>query len=80
MFGIGSGQTPSVAGQTYVQDFGARKMKKSMEVMDMPESHLIPAWEKCVQNALRAKVAVEDELTKGIRANVSVEFFFAHIF
>ena len=77
LFGTVGGQPCSVTGQTYAQDFGAQKLMKNMEIMNMPESHLIPAWERCVQSALRAKVAVEDELTKGIRANASVEFSFS---
>jgi len=49
-------------------------MERDLEIMNMPERDLIPAWERCVQNALRAKVTVEDEVAKGIRANVS-DFF-----
>ena len=77
MFGVIGGQPPLLLGRTYAQDFGAEKLKKNKEIMDMQESHLISAWERCVRNALRAKVAVGEELTKGIRANVSFKNFFS---
>jgi ubiquitin carboxyl-terminal hydrolase L5 len=70
----GDGQTSSITGPIYAQDFGVRRLKQDMEIMNMPEKDLIPAWERCMQNVLRAKVAVEDEVTKGIQANVSIEF------
>ncbi|KAF8227461.1 cysteine proteinase [Tricholoma matsutake] len=69
LFGIGEGQTSSVLGRTYAQDFGAQRMEKDMEIMNMPEKDLISAWERCVQNGLRAKMAVDDEVMKGVRAN-----------
>lgn len=75
MFGIGEGQTSSVLGRTYAQDFGAQRMEKDMEIMNMPEKDLISAWERCVQNGLRAKMAVDDEVMKGVRANVSTDLF-----
>jgi ubiquitin carboxyl-terminal hydrolase L5 len=58
--------------QIYAQDFGSRKFEKSIEIMNMPEESLISAWERCVQNALRAKLAVDDEVTKGLQASVSI--------
>jgi ubiquitin carboxyl-terminal hydrolase L5 len=69
------GQASSGLGRTYAQDFGAWRLKKDLEIMNMPERNLIPAWESCVQNALRAKVAVDDEVTKQNRANVSNDLY-----
>ncbi len=59
-------------GKTFAQDFGARKMDRDLAVMELPEAELVPAWEACVRKANTAKVAVEDELAKAIRSNVSV--------
>ena len=66
----GEGHASSGPSRTFAQDFGARRLERDKEIIDMPEGRLIPAWETCVQNALRAKVAVEDEVAKGTRANV----------
>lgn len=35
------------------------------------KEELASAWEGCVRAGMRAKVGVEDELGKGVRANVS---------
>ena len=59
-------------GKTFAQDFGARKMDRDIAVMELPDEELVPAWEACVRKANSAKVAVEDELAKAIRSNVSV--------
>lgn len=58
--------------KTYASDFGARKLSQSMQILDMPERNIIPAWETCVRNAVRANIAVEDELAKATGANVSI--------
>ncbi|KAF7299624.1 Ubiquitin c-terminal hydrolase [Mycena chlorophos] len=57
------------AGTTYASDFGARRMERDMEIMRMQPQELVEAWERCVQDAVRAKVALEDEVSKGYRAN-----------
>lgn len=36
----------------------------------MAPNDLVSSWETCIQNGMRAKIAVEDELAKGMRANV----------
>ncbi|KAJ7176005.1 cysteine proteinase [Mycena filopes] len=59
----------SAPGQTFARDFGSRRMSRDMEILEMPERALIPAWEQCVRDALRARVAVEDEVTKATRAH-----------
>lgn len=62
----------SATGVTYAKDFGARKQDMNINILDMPERNLIPAWEACIRNTLRAKVAVEDEIAKAARSNVSL--------
>ncbi|KAK7048507.1 ubiquitin carboxyl-terminal hydrolase isozyme L5 [Favolaschia claudopus] len=59
----------SAPGRTFAKDFGARRMTRDLEIMEMPERGLVPAWEQCVRDAVRAKVAVEDEVAKATRAN-----------
>ena len=45
-------------------------MDRDLKILQMAAKDLVPAWETCVQNGMRAKIAVEDELAKGMRANV----------
>ncbi|KAF7365050.1 Ubiquitin carboxyl-terminal hydrolase isozyme L5 [Mycena venus] len=59
----------SAPGRTYARDFGARRMARDLEILEMPERALVPAWEQCVRDAVKAKVAVEDEVAKATRAN-----------
>ncbi|KAF8063528.1 ubiquitin C-terminal hydrolase [Lyophyllum atratum] len=54
---------------TFATDFGSRRMSRDLEILDMSEEEVVPAWETCMQNAVRANVAVEDELIKAARAN-----------
>jgi ubiquitin carboxyl-terminal hydrolase L5 len=68
---FGDGQTTSEPGRMFAQDFGARRLAKDIEIINMVEENLTPAWERCMQNALRAKVAVDDEEAKHNRAHVS---------
>jgi hypothetical protein len=76
---LGGVRMPSDPGRTYAKDFGARRLKKDVEIMDMPADSLIPAWESCVRDALRAKVALEDEVMKGAQAHVSPGILAAHV-
>ncbi|KAF9472727.1 cysteine proteinase [Pholiota conissans] len=57
------------SGRTYAPDFGARKMERDMEIMKLGPEELLAAWEECVRKAVAAKVGVEDEYSKGVRAN-----------
>ncbi|KAG6841640.1 hypothetical protein C0991_008625 [Blastosporella zonata] len=59
----------SPGSQTYAVDFGAQSMEISVRIQGMPEAELVPAWEACVRNAIRANVSVEDEMSKAVRAN-----------
>ncbi|KAJ7505155.1 cysteine proteinase [Mycena galericulata] len=59
----------SAPGRTYAPDFGARRMARDIEIMEMPERALVGAWERCVRDAIKAKVALEDEVTKAMREN-----------
>lgn len=55
---------PSTDGRPFAPDFGARKMERDMEILDMPVRKLPDAWNACVEAALSAKVAVEEEISK----------------
>ncbi|KAF7298868.1 Ubiquitin c-terminal hydrolase [Mycena indigotica] len=57
-------------GPTYAADFGARRMERDMELLRIQSpQELIESWERCVQSAVKAKVALEDEVAKSYRAN-----------
>ncbi|KAJ6621875.1 hypothetical protein B0H10DRAFT_2214921 [Mycena sp. CBHHK59/15] len=56
-------------GRTYAPDFGSRRMTRDLEIFEMPERALANAWEQCVRDAMRAKISLEDEITKALRAN-----------
>ncbi|KAI0727667.1 cysteine proteinase [Fomitopsis betulina] len=55
---------PSTDGRPFAPDFGARKMDGDLEILDMPVRKLPDAWNACVEAALSAKVAVEEEISK----------------
>ncbi|KAJ6525309.1 ubiquitin C-terminal hydrolase [Mycena vulgaris] len=59
----------SAPGRTYAPDFGARRMARDMEILEMPERALVGAWERCVRDAMKAKITLEDEVAKATRAN-----------
>ena len=56
--------------QPFAKDFALRKMDRDLEIFKMTPNELVSAWETCIQNGMRAKIVVEDELAKGMRANV----------
>lgn len=66
----------SAPGRTYAPDFGARRMARDLEILEMPERALVGAWERCVRDAIKAKVALEDEVSKAMRENFGVLFSF----
>ncbi|KAJ7473495.1 cysteine proteinase, partial [Mycena latifolia] len=55
--------------RTYSVDFGTRRMARDVEILNMPDSELVSAWEQCVTDAARARISLEDEVTKAIREN-----------
>ena len=57
-------------GRVFAADFGARKMARELAILDMPARALVPAWERCVRDALAAKVAVGEEVVKAESAQV----------
>lgn len=57
-------------GPTFARDFASRKLEQDIAILDMPQRNLVPAWEKCVQTAMTAKVVVEEELSGSVRAQV----------
>ncbi|KAI1788605.1 cysteine proteinase [Ganoderma leucocontextum] len=58
-------------GRVFAADFGARKMARELAILDMPARALVPAWERCVRDALAAKVAVGEEVAKAEGAELS---------
>jgi ubiquitin carboxyl-terminal hydrolase L5 len=50
--------------------FASRKMGRDLDINGMSPPELLKSWEACVENAMRAKISLEDELAKGFRANV----------
>ncbi|KAJ7644005.1 ubiquitin C-terminal hydrolase [Roridomyces roridus] len=59
----------SAPGRTYAPDFGDRRMKRDVEIMELPQRALVGAWERCVRDAIKGKVALEDEVNKAMREN-----------
>lgn len=57
-------------GRIFASDIGNAKMKRDMEILDMPVRGLVPAWENCVRSAMSAKVEVEDEIAKSVQQHV----------
>ncbi|KZT66892.1 cysteine proteinase [Daedalea quercina L-15889] len=55
---------PLTEGRPFAPDFGACKMERDIEILDMAVRKLPEAWNACVEAALVAKVAVEEEITK----------------
>ncbi|KAH9929151.1 ubiquitin carboxyl-terminal hydrolase [Fomitopsis serialis] len=55
---------PSTEGLPFAADFGARKMDRDLEILDMAVRKLPEAWNACVEAALAAKVVVEEEIAK----------------
>ena len=66
----GSTSTATVPGRVFASDFGARKMPRELAILDMPARAVVPAWERCVRDALAAKVAVGEEVAKAESAQV----------
>lgn len=60
---------PPGRGRIYSKTFAFRRMMRDREIDGMSPPELLKAWETCVEDAMRAKISVEDELTKGVRAN-----------
>ncbi|KAJ3501140.1 hypothetical protein NLJ89_g9475 [Agrocybe chaxingu] len=61
---------PSFApGRTYTSSFASTKLERDAKILQLSSrSDLKKAWEECVRNASRAKVLVEDEVSKGVVA------------
>ncbi|KAH9840782.1 cysteine proteinase [Rhodofomes roseus] len=55
---------PATEGRVFANDFGSRKLEKDVHILDMAARKLPDAWNACVEAALAAKVAVEEEITK----------------
>ncbi|KAH8113103.1 cysteine proteinase [Phellopilus nigrolimitatus] len=59
---------PSPYGPTFAKDFGARKMEKDLAILRMPPESLGDAWQLCVNRAMPAKIAVDEEVQKAVQA------------
>ncbi|KZT30265.1 cysteine proteinase [Neolentinus lepideus HHB14362 ss-1] len=53
--------------KTFVSGFGLRQQNKQMAVLNLQEGHLLSAWEACVREMIKAKVALDEELMKAKR-------------
>lgn len=65
-------------GQKFAPDFASKRIDRDRHILNMDQNALRFAWEQCVSNAMKAKVAVEEEMTKARRDHVG--FFFAYLF
>ncbi|KAI0037671.1 hypothetical protein FA95DRAFT_1613995 [Auriscalpium vulgare] len=63
VFGSNSGPHP-----VFAAHFGQMALDRQKAVLDISANQLASAWDACVENAVRANVAVEDEVTKGFTA------------
>ena len=61
-------------GPTFARDFASRKLEQDLTVLDMPQRNLVPAWEKCVRNAMTAKVVVEDGASFAVLLDLLIPF------
>jgi len=56
--------------KVYANDFASRRMTRDLEILNMTSSQCLSSWQETIQNAIRAKISVEDELSKASRADV----------
>ena len=56
----------------FLQSCGLRALEKAMDILNILERKLLGAWEACVNSAMPAKVAVEDEIAKAVQQHMSV--------
>lgn len=54
----------------FADDFSSRRMERDLQILDLPERKLISEWESCVNNAMEAKIALENELSKAAQTHV----------
>ncbi|KAJ7119953.1 cysteine proteinase [Mycena crocata] len=57
------------AGRTYAMDFGARRMARDVEILNMSQQGLLEAWDQCINDAAKARISLEDEVMKAKREN-----------
>ncbi|KAI0310594.1 hypothetical protein OF83DRAFT_1088265 [Amylostereum chailletii] len=53
----------------FASDFGYQTIQMQRRVYELSEDELVPAWTACMQEAIRAKVGVDDELSKSMNAS-----------
>ncbi|KAF9005227.1 hypothetical protein BDQ17DRAFT_1304531 [Cyathus striatus] len=56
-------------GNAFASNFSSQRMERDVKIMNMSVEDLIPAWESCVKNAMRAKTTVDEELTNAMAFN-----------
>ncbi|KAG7442154.1 cysteine proteinase [Guyanagaster necrorhizus] len=54
-------------GQKFASDFASRRNDRDRDILYMDQDALRHAWEQCVNNAMKAKVAVGEEMAKAWR-------------
>ncbi|KAF7314503.1 Ubiquitin c-terminal hydrolase [Mycena kentingensis (nom. inval.)] len=60
---------PSAFGPTFAPDFSSMRMSRDVAILQLPGAQLIPTWERCVRDAVQAKVLLEDEIKRGKNAH-----------
>ncbi|KAK0218827.1 cysteine proteinase [Armillaria fumosa] len=65
-------------GQKFASDFASKRNDRDRHILNMDQDALRRAWEQCVSNAMKAKVALEEEMTKARRDHVGG--FFVYMF
>ena len=53
-------------------DAGSKKMDNDLDILDLPVRALADTWGACVNNGMEAKMVVEEEIGKSVRAQVRV--------
>ncbi|OBZ73462.1 Ubiquitin carboxyl-terminal hydrolase isozyme L5 [Grifola frondosa] len=61
------------SGPVFSGGFGAQKMDMELSILDMPTRNLIQAWEACVNAAIPAKIAVEEEIVKSKSIHIPIQ-------
>ena len=58
--------------RTFSPGFGARAMDAQKRILDMDDSELPSEWNSIMQAGVQAKLAVDEEVEKGLRAHVGL--------
>jgi hypothetical protein len=58
--------------QTFTPGFGSSAMDAQKRILDMDDLQLAGEWNSIMQAGTHAKMAVEEEVEKGLRAHVGL--------